>query len=129
MDQTTHDIRRANWLEIIQQCQQRPANTTIKQWCLDQGISEKAYYYWLRKIRKEAAEQLAVPAAVSKTSPVSFAELPFSYTDASMKSSEPDAILPVHPTAVFKCNNLTIAVTNDISDALLSRILREVSHA
>jgi len=52
MDQITHDIRRANWLNLIQQ---RPASTTIKQWCLDNGIREKSYYYWQRKFRKEMA--------------------------------------------------------------------------
>lgn len=132
MDQTTYDIRRANWLEIIQQCQQRSANTTVKQWCLDQGISEKSYYYWQRKFRKEAAEQLSVPDVPDtefKTPSVTFAEVPFSYTADPDKASESDTVVPVHPTAVFKWNNLTVAVTNDISDSLLSRIFREISHA
>ena len=34
MDRITHDIRRSNWLEILNQSRQRPAHTTIKQWCL-----------------------------------------------------------------------------------------------
>ena len=45
MDCITHDIRRFNWLEILKRSQQRTAHTTIKQWCLDNGISEKSYYY------------------------------------------------------------------------------------
>ena len=45
MDRITHDIRRSNWLEILNRSQQRPVHTTIKQWCLDNGISEKSYYY------------------------------------------------------------------------------------
>ena len=32
MDQITHDVRRANWLSIITECQQRPMNVTTKQW-------------------------------------------------------------------------------------------------
>lgn len=54
MDQSTHDVRRANWLNIIAQCQGRPTDITAKQWLSDNGISEKAYYYWQRKFRKEA---------------------------------------------------------------------------
>ena len=54
MDRITHDIRRSNWLEILNRSQQRPVHTTIKQWCLDNGISEKSYYYWQRKFRQEA---------------------------------------------------------------------------
>ena len=54
MDQSTHDVRRTNWLNIVTRCQERPADVTAKQWLADNGIKEKAYYYWLRKFRKEA---------------------------------------------------------------------------
>lgn len=57
MDRITHDIRRSNWLEILNRSQQRPVHTTIKQWCLDNGISEKSYYYWQRKFRQEAPDR------------------------------------------------------------------------
>ena len=53
MDQSTHDIRRTNWLNIVNQCQERPANVSVRQWLADNGIKEKAYYYWLRKFRKK----------------------------------------------------------------------------
>ena len=75
MDQSTHEIRRNNWMNIINQCQNRPANMTAKQWLADNGISDKSYYYWLRKIRLEAYEQLNVPA-VTQSTEVSFAEIP-----------------------------------------------------
>lgn len=75
MDQSTHEIRRNNWMNIINQCQNRPANMTAKQWLADNGISNKSYYYWLRKIRLEAYEQLNVPA-VTQSTEVSFAEIP-----------------------------------------------------
>ena len=66
MDRIAHDIRRSNWLEILKRSQQRPVHTTIKQWYLDNGISEKSYYYWQRKFRQEAGAQVSVPTAVFK---------------------------------------------------------------
>lgn len=130
MDQITHDVRRATWHNVIKQCQERPEHTTVKQWCIDNDISEKSYYYWLRKFRKEAAQQMPVPATAQKPSPVTFAEIPFaSSSNVCTTKAGADATLPVHPTAVLKHKELTIAVTNDISDSLLSRIIREVSHA
>ena len=30
MDQLTHTVRRSNWINIIRQCQDRPAGTTAK---------------------------------------------------------------------------------------------------
>lgn len=53
MVQITHDVRSSQWLKIITQCQNRPEGTTAKQWMADNGISEKSYYYWLRKFRKK----------------------------------------------------------------------------
>lgn len=35
MDSLTHNARRANWLNIINQCQERPANVTVRQWLKD----------------------------------------------------------------------------------------------
>lgn len=57
MDQLTHNVRRSNWINIIRQCQDRPAGTTAKQWLAENDISEKSYYYWLRKIRREVCER------------------------------------------------------------------------
>ncbi len=56
MDQLTHAVRRPNWINIIQQCQARPADTAARQWLAENGISEKSYCYWLRKIRREVCE-------------------------------------------------------------------------
>ena len=78
MDKTTHEIRIANWRSIIEQCHARPESQSAKQWLSDNGISEKNYYYWQRKVRKETyalISQKGTPTAESE--PVAFAELPF----------------------------------------------------
>lgn len=67
MDQSTHDVRRANWLNIVNQCQERPVDVSVRQWLADNGIKEKAYYYWLRKFRKEAYDQMQVPTVAQTT--------------------------------------------------------------
>ena len=54
MDITTHEIRSANWKTIIQNCQARPDGVTVKQWLAEQGVSEKSYYYWQRKFRRQS---------------------------------------------------------------------------
>lgn len=72
---------------------------------------------------------MTVPAAVSTQAPVTFAEVPFTYVTSSPEKPAAGSVLTVQPTAVFQCKYLTIAVTNDISDLLLSRIIQEVSHA
>ena len=53
MDQITTEVRIADWVSIIKQCQNRPEGQTAKQWLEENGISSKKYYYWLRKIRNQ----------------------------------------------------------------------------
>lgn len=58
MDQTTYEMRLANWKSIIEQCQSRPVGMSAKQWLRDNEISGKQYYYWLRKLRKLAYDEV-----------------------------------------------------------------------
>ncbi len=127
MDQSTHDVRRTNWLNIVNQCQSRPSGMSVKQWLAENDIKEKAYYYWLRKFRKEACKQMQLPEVATKAE-VTFAEvtIPVSATSSATTSQK----TPYgSPAAVIKCNGLTIELSNDISEGLLSRLLQEVVHA
>ncbi len=132
MDQITHDVRSSQWLKIITQCQNRPEGTTAKQWMADNGISEKPYYYWLRKFRKQAYSQMTeTSTAVSAGNEISFAEVsipPKQSANVALLSSE-SSVEAIRPVAVIKNTNISIALTNEISEDLLSRILREVAHA
>lgn len=78
MDKITHEVRRANWQSIIKQCQQRPNGQTAKDWLKDHDISEKSYYYWLRKIRNGAYEQMTSSnlPVINQEGTVTFAEVP-----------------------------------------------------
>lgn len=129
MDQITHTVRNSKWKDIILQCQDRPAGMSVKQWMTENQVSEKSYYYWQRKLRTEAFKQLKhspLLPALQETSEVSFAEIRIPEPKKSVSDIIPETI---KPTAVIKTATMTIALSNDIADDLLSRILREVSHA
>ena len=59
MDTCTHEVRLNQWKLIVEQCQNRPEGKTARQWLAENGIQEKSYYYWLRKVRKKAYSQLS----------------------------------------------------------------------
>lgn len=127
MDQSTHDVRRTNWLNIVKQCQNRPSGMSAKQWLAENDIKEKAYYYWLRKFRKEAYDQMQLPAVTVKDE-VAFAEvtMPLPAPDpGSTTEKAPDD----PPAAVIKYNGLTMELSNNISEVLLIHLLKEVLHA
>ena len=52
--QVRNEYRKQQWVQIIRECQS--SGLSNKEYCRQQGISEKSYYYWLRKLRKAAAE-------------------------------------------------------------------------
>ncbi len=126
MEQSTHDVRRGNWLNIVNQCQSRLADMLVKQWLAENDIKEKVYYYWLRKFRKEAYNQMQLPIAAAKTD-VTFAEVTMLIVATSIEITPPSA--PHGSTvAIIKCSGLTIELSNDISEGLLNRLLQEMDH-
>ena len=54
--QVRNEYRRQQWTQIIQDCQN--SGLSNKAYCQQNGISEKTYYYWLRKLRTTAAERM-----------------------------------------------------------------------
>lgn len=48
------DYRLQTWAQTVQAC--RNSGMTNRAFCRQQGIPEKTYYYWLRKLRNAAAE-------------------------------------------------------------------------
>ena len=82
MDQltvATHDQKLRLWISRIQEC--RSSGITVEAWCKQQGFSSKNYYYWMRKIKREAFE--ALPAERKPTAKMQsvvyetpFAEIP-----------------------------------------------------
>lgn len=126
MDQLTLTVRRSNWINIIRQCQNRPAGTTAKQWLAENDISEKSYYYWLRKIRREVCEQEGLQE-VTTPSELSFVEIPVK--TALDIAPVPTAPATTTPVAVIRSGSLALELSNDISESLLRRLLQEVCHA
>lgn len=98
----------------------------------DNGISEKSYYYYLRKFRKQAYSKMTeTSTARSSGKEISFAEVPISpkqTVNVTAFSSE-SSVEAIRPVAVIKNADISIALTNEISEGLLSRILLEVAHA
>ena len=91
-------------------------------------ICEQSYYHWQRKFRQKAYEEMqknsdAGPAVAEKAA-FSFVEIP--YCPPAKKNGQ---MISGSPAAVIHTSELRIEITNDISDSLLSLIIREASHA
>ena len=131
MDQCTHEVRAEYWRNIIKACGQRPAGQSAKKWMDDNGIREQTYYHWQRKFRQQAYDQMKekeMLPSVTEKAEVSFAEIPYSPAVREDQSGVNEAgCAPI--AAVIRTSAMSIEISNHISESLLSRILREVSHA
>ena len=52
-------VQKAEWTERIRKCSE--SGLTVSEWCRENGINLKTYYYHLRKLRKEICEHIPVP--------------------------------------------------------------------
>lgn len=76
MDQVTlakNQMRAENWHSLISACQQ--SGQTVVNWCQENGINTKTYYYWLRKLRKQELSGKELPIPVPENKPVVFKPL------------------------------------------------------
>ncbi len=78
-----NEYRAQTWAMLIQECNN--SGLTKREFCQQRGISEKSFYYWLRKLRSQMAEA-AGPQPV-QLDPVSAAEdmLQIQYRGAEIK--------------------------------------------
>ena len=123
MDKSTNEVRTLSWAAIIEQCQARPEGQSAKQWLKANGISEKQYYYWLRKLRKQAYEQ-----SLSNNSPASFEKCMPEVAFAEISS---DGLFSSDPvTAVtIKTRKLTLDISSAVPVTSLVEIVKAVANA
>ena len=79
------EYRAQNWAMVIQECSN--SGLSNREFCRQRGISEKTYYYWLRKLRSQMAE-VAGPQLVQLESvpvPIQDDMLQIQYRGAELK--------------------------------------------
>ena len=127
MDQCTHEVRAEYWKKVILACGQRSAGQSAKSWLDQNGISEQSYYYWQKRFRKQAYDEMkektSVPAVTAETE-LAFVEIPH---PSSIENNT--CIVSEKTVATIRTSALQIDISNKISDALLHRIIQEVSNA
>lgn len=109
------EYRLKQWSDTVKEC--RSSGKTIKGWCEEQGISLKSYYYWQRKVRIAAGEQLAmIPnvehrIATTTTKPV-FAEIKLSQYGTDL------------PAVTLRLNNAILEIHNGAERSTIENTLQ-----
>ena len=113
---------------MIHEC--RASGLTNQDWCEQNGISLKSYYYWIAKFRKLALEELprkeyasSLPTLAVQNLPAStsgsFVEIPAVSSDAELTNASV-------PAAVLKNGGISIELYNNASESFLHTLLKAV---
>ena len=91
------DYRLQQWVQLVKECQNRPSDMTVGQWCDIKDISKSNYYYRLRRIRKACLEHIpedSLPCQQVVEVPENIMQLPESIPDISIEIN--GCIIRVH---------------------------------
>ena len=77
------EYRAQNWAMVIRECSN--SGLSNREFCRQRGISEKTYYYWLRKLRSQMAEAAAPQLVPLDPAPVQDDMLQIQYRGAELK--------------------------------------------
>ena len=76
------EYRAQTWAMLIQECNN--SGLTKREFCQQRGISEKSYYYWLRKFRNQMAEAAAPQLVQLEPAPLQDDILQIQYRGAEL---------------------------------------------
>lgn len=112
MDQVTNNVRRNNWIAMIQD--QKQSGLTVSAWCKQANISTNCFYYRQHKLREAAAN--AIPQLVE-----------INASESAMPTAEEKISNLDNKTAFMNFGSVSIALTNAASAQLIQNILRAIN--
>ena len=77
------EYRAQTWAMLIQECNN--SGLTKREFCQQRGISEKSFYYWLRKLRSQMAVAAGPQLVPLDSAPVVEDMLQIQYRGAELK--------------------------------------------
>ena len=77
------EYRAQTWAMLIQECNN--SGLTKREFCQQRGISEKSFYYWLRKLRSHMAEAVSPQLVQLEPPAISEEMLQIQYRGAELK--------------------------------------------
>ena len=106
------EVKLNQWTEIIREC--RSSSQSVRSWCIEHDIDEKRYYYWLRKIRKQACNNIehSVSTDVNRCE---FAQI-----------QPPAAFHQAVPTIKLHIDGIIVEISDGMSQETISYVLNRI---
>lgn len=130
MKTSADKLKDEHWKMIVQECNRAIQNgtTTKKEWLKVNNISQATFYKWQKQFRNEIATDLLIENAQEKVRNELVVSNPVK--EVEFVELKPSAVPPSPCTsgAVLKFNNASIEINDNISEELLSKIFKVISH-
>jgi len=102
--------RLQQWADAIRECNNRPADLSVKDWCDQHDITPENYYYRLKEVRKACLANFPMESTPQRIVPVP--------STLTTNVSTQDSFLEI------VANNVSIRVTANTSKELLTMVLQ-----
>lgn len=121
--QVAAQVRLRQWALEIQECQNRPKDMTVEEWCSQHNITKANYYWRLKRVRQAVLEQMEVPAT-------SFVELPVP-ASPSLPASIPEVSHPVDSTVavLHLSGGITIEIKEQATSGFIRNLIGAIANA
>ena len=110
--EATREVRLAHWREIIRG--QRESGQSIRAYCRAQGVHEKSYYYWQRRLREAVCAALPARQEVAMT---------FTQLVPQEQCTEETTLGKI----IIRLGKAEVEIIGEVSQSTLERVLRSVS--
>lgn len=119
MDKLTtasHDYKLTLWINRIKEC--RTSGLTVSRWCEQNNIGIKNYYYWMRKIKREAfdvlpAERKEITSSAADSAVSVFSKINLSADNTTMSTA----------AVTIQLNGIVIDVQDGASETVIRNTL------
>jgi len=115
---TSHNYNLALWTNRIREC--RASGLTVSRWCEQNNIGPKNYYYWMRKIKREAFDALPAEQKENILSATDIATPVFSKINLSADNKTSSA---VGYAITIQLNGIAIDVQDGASETVIRNTL------
>ena len=119
------NVRLQEWAKLVRECNARPSEMTVAQWCAEHNITKCDYYYRLRAVRKACLESMPDSIVQQEIIPVSMKLL--TSADESCVQESP-VMLTDDSFIELSAHGIVLRVTEQTSCTLLSKVLGVLAH-
>lgn len=137
MDQEVNIIRIENWKRLILEANNSGLSKT--EWCRQNNISSKTFFYWQRKIRLMEAQKALSSSELPSVSTGQKTAISSDFVDMThlyKETTAPTESVPsgnsqsgFAPQLMLLANQYRILIGEDVREQTLSTVLRAIKHA